>query len=355
MTRVVELDQVTVHRADRKVLDISGLEIGRGERISLIGPNGAGKSTLLQVLSLLLPVSSGQISLYGTTSRAQDHRALRRRSSLVLQEPLLLKDTVFNNVALPLRFRGLPRRETHRRVFDALEAFQCDHLVQRFAHNLSGGEAQRVCLARALVCQPELLLLDEPFTALDPAARRALVISLMQFAARSEMTVLIVSHQLPDILQYTDRTVVLERGRIVQDDRPETVLRRPASLAIAQLVGMDNILPCSVEQAGADAFVRMTDTLIFPLPCSPGYGKAFCCLPGDAFRPEGDGFPASTPWVRLEAIVRQVMPGIGSCHAVVEADGLLLNVRVPREALAGSAAGDRVRLALNPQEAHLVI
>lgn len=355
MKSAVELTNITVHRGKKQVLAIDSLTIDQGQQVAVIGPNGAGKSTLLQVVNLLLTPSSGQIRIYGRDGQQLNEQAVRRHTSLVLQEPLLIRDTVFNNVALPLKLRGCSRRDIEARVAETLQAFHCDHLADRLAQRLSGGEAQRVCLARALVCQPEILLLDEPFSALDPVARRALILELKAVARCQGMTVILVSQQLIDMLHYSERAVVIQAGRPVQDADPETVLRRPVNLTIAQLVGMDNILPCRINNTAGQAIVRIGDNLAFPSGEGHNGEWTHCCLPGDIFRLQDETLPPDRPWIMWEGEVREVLPGLGLSHATVEGGGLQLNLRVARETASRHfAPGARVQLAFDPREAHLV-
>lgn len=355
MNPILEMMNVKVQRGSKVVLHIEELRLAKGELVSLIGPNGAGKSTLLQVINLLQPISSGNIRLYGEETERIEKRELRQRCGLVFQEALLTKDTVFNNVALPLRLRGVPKAEITGRVGAALELFRCSHLINRLAHHLSGGEAQRVSLARALICEPELLLLDEPFTALDPATRHALILELKQIAQEQNMNVLLVSHTLSDVLHFTQRAIVLQDGRIVQDDKPETILRRPATVAVAQLIGMDNILPCQLIQNGNGALVKLSDAIHFGYDEPSLKGEAFCCLPGDIFYFNDDRLHGNTPWVHLDVKVRQVIPGIGVYKANVDAPGLSLNIKASREqAHRYFEPGAELRIAFDPREAQIV-
>ena len=143
--------------------------MGKGEILSVIGPNGAGKSTLLQVMGLLRRPSEGQVFFDGQeVTNSSDLVALRRRMALVLQEPLLFRGAVFDNVALGLRLRGVPRSETKKRAELWLAKLNITHLASQSVSKLSAGEAQRVNLARSLVLNPEVFLLDEPFASLDP-------------------------------------------------------------------------------------------------------------------------------------------------------------------------------------------
>ena len=169
----VEIRDLVVERGGRLVLSVPELLLPRREVTAVIGPNGAGKSTLLATLQLLLPPSSGELLLDGEPMTANPV-ATRRRMSAAFQEPLLLSMSVRENVELPLRLRGVGRRERRREAQEWLERFGVASLSRRRARSLSGGEAQRVSLARAFAARPEVLLLDEPFAGVDaPNARAA--------------------------------------------------------------------------------------------------------------------------------------------------------------------------------------
>lgn len=352
---VITMSGLAVRRGNVKVLDIHELTIREGELVSLIGPNGAGKSTLLQVINLLLPFDEGQLSLLGSTiTKSYQLLSLRRRCAMVFQEPLFIKDTVFNNVALPLKFRRLPAKTIKEKVEASLEAFRCEHLAGRLAHQLSGGEAQRVCLARAFVSDPEILLLDEPFTALDPATRRSLLIELKREVENRNMTVVMVSHLLSDILRFTNRTLVMEAGTIVQDDAPASVLRRPASVAVARLVGMDNMIPCTIEESDEGKRIRLTESVSFEWKQNREGIAGFCCLPGDAFYIGEAAEILASPWVVFEGTVQQVIPGIGAYQTIVETQGLQLNLRLAKDKAIHLQLGDGVKVAFNSLEAHII-
>ena len=349
---LVQLQNVTFDRGARKrVLDIDRLAVSRGELVALVGPNGAGKSTLLQVINLLHP-HRGAIALFGQDARHADKTALRRRCAMLFQDALLLDDTVFANVAWPLKIRGIGLHDITARVRRALADFRCDHLEARRARSLSGGEAQRVSLARALAVDPDLLLLDEPFSALDPATRNELVGEIRHLAETRGMTVILVSHSFADVLHFAERAVVMEAGRIVQDDSPETVLRRPANEQIARLVGMDNILPCRLEREGGETSIHLTGGLRFPYPGAVSGPVSVCCIPGDALRLWDDRLAAApVPWVTVEGRVHRLLPGIGAGKLFVRAGELTLCARVPRTFAPESVT---VKLAFDPADAHIV-
>lgn len=352
---VIKMAGLKVRRSKATVLDIGDLTINQGELVSLIGPNGAGKSTLLQTINLLLPFDEGEFSLFeNRVTEQKGLLSLRRRCAMVFQEPLFIKDTVFNNVALPLKFRSLPAKLIKETVEKSLSAFHCDHLADRFAYHLSGGEAQRVCLARSFVSDPEILLLDEPFTALDPSTRRSLLIELKQEVEQRNMTVVMVSHLLNDILRFTNRTIVMEAGAIVQDDAPATVLRRPASLAVARLVGMDNMIPCTIEESVQGTEIRLTDQVRFQWNKQPGEISGFCCLPGDVFRIAHEAEKLDSSWVVLEGTIKQIIPGIGTYQTVLESQGLQINLRLPKEKAINLRLGDSLKVAFHSSDAHII-
>lgn len=354
---ILALDDVKVFRNQRQTLTIETLAITAGEIVAIVGPNGAGKSTLLQLINLHLSYETGKMILFGKDVATADKHSLRRRSSMVFQETMLLDDTVFNNVALALRFRGMAERELKDKVNKALADFHCAHLATRMARKLSGGEAQRVCLARALVYEPELLLLDEPFAALDSQTRNTLLAELRLVAIARGTTVILVSHNFNDVLYFAERAVVLQEGCIVQDDTPEVILRRPVNAIIASLIEMDNILPCQVEKQGDDIFIKLINGFRFAWRTGEARPVArVCCLPGDALSIVDEQLASqSNSLIVLEGSVSQIVPGIGMYRIMVEAQGVSLTVRVPREQVASRVAiGMQIKIAFNPREAQLV-
>jgi tungstate transport system ATP-binding protein len=297
-----------------------------------------------------LPFQSGKMRLFGLDAAIVNKLALRRRCSMVFQETMLLNDRVFDNVALALRFRGLAEQEIKQKVNAALAVFHCDHLAQRVAGRLSGGEAQRVCLARALVYQPELLLLDEPFAALDSATRTSLLTDLRQVAIKFGMTVLLISHHFNDVLYFAQRALVLLNGSIVQDGQPEVILRRPVNEAVANLVDMDNIFPCQLEQQSTGCFLRLGSGVSVPWRQDSKVQVTTCCLPGDALHVWEEAYGQESG-VIIEGNVSQVIPGIGVYRLIVKAQGLSLTARVPREQVAGKiVVGMNIKLSFNPNE-----
>lgn len=239
MAVIIRAANIRVVKEKKEILNVDELILHKGEILSVLGPNGAGKSTLLLVLALLMPPSSGEISFMGETVTGKNALSFRRRMAVVFQEPLLLNTTVYNNIAQGLKFRGLPRHETSRRVEFWLDKMGIAHLAGRTNRFLSGGEAQRVNLARALVLQPEVLFLDEPFTALDFNTKSELIGELSRIIKESGITTFFVTHDFSEIPYFNGRVAVIEKGRLVYqgladalfDEGSGKARRMPAFLA----------------------------------------------------------------------------------------------------------------------------
>ena len=237
MTALLQLSDLLVRREGRVVLDISSLSVETGEVVAIVGPNGAGKSTLFLVLARLLKADQGQIIFNGRPIDSFDDLNYRRQIALVLQEPLLMDMSVYENAALGLKFRRTPKAQIEERVNHWLERLGVAHLSQRSARKLSGGEAQRVSLARAFALQPELLLLDEPFTALDAPTRIRLLEDLKLVLSETKMTTIFITHDLQEALKLATRMAVILDGRIEQSDAPQEVFDRPANDRVAGFLG----------------------------------------------------------------------------------------------------------------------
>ena len=229
---------LVVVRAERRILAVDDLVIHEGETLAVVGPNGAGKSTLLLALAGLVRLQQGSLTFRGTPI-VQGDLAYRRRIGLVLPAPLLLSTSVFANVASGLRFRGVGAAETRERVERWLGRLAIAHLRDRPASQLSTGEAQRASLARALVLEPSLLLLDEPFASVDAATRAGLVDDFEDLRSATSTTCVLVTHDLDEAVRLGDRLAVLLDGRIRQCDAPARVLASPVDADVAAFVGAE--------------------------------------------------------------------------------------------------------------------
>jgi ABC-type sugar transport system ATPase subunit len=233
VTPLLQLSNLLVRREGRIVLDIESLSVETGEVLAIVGPNGAGKSTLFLVLAGLLKPDHGQVIFNGRPFDSFRDLDYRRQIALVLQEPLLMDMSVYENAALGLKFRRISKAQIEERVNHWLDQLGVAHLSNRPARKLSGGEAQRVSLARAFVLQPDLLLLDEPFTALDAPTRIRLLEDLKSLLADTEMTTIFITHDLQDARKLATRMAVILDGRIEQSGIPQDVFDRPWNERVA--------------------------------------------------------------------------------------------------------------------------
>ena len=246
MSPFLEVRNLIVHRSGQQVLEVSRLAVEAGQTLAVIGPNGAGKSTLLLALAGLLNPSAGEILIQGQVVRPKEQLAYRRRIGLVLQDALLLDTSVFNNIACGLRFRRLPKAETKQRVSLWASRLGIAHLLSRPGRQLSGGEAQRASLGRAFALQPELLLLDEPFSALDAPTRSRLLSDLQTLLQETRLTTVFITHDLDEALMLGDQVAVLLEGRLRQVGTPEQVFAAPSDSEVAAFVGVETIIPGQV-------------------------------------------------------------------------------------------------------------
>jgi tungstate transport system ATP-binding protein len=248
---ILEIDDVAVSYGGRTVLEVPHLAVQRGEVLTLVGENGSGKTTLLRLLGLLIRPDRGRVVLggeevdFGSSRRLLE---LRRRMAGVMQEPLLCRMSVHRNVALGLRFRGLPTPEIERRTATWLERLSISHLRDRRAATLSGGEAQRTSLARAMALNPEVLFLDEPFAALDAPTRQSMLEEFRAVLRDSGVTAVFATHDRGEALSLGDRVAVLVNGRVAQIGSVDTVFSRPERVDVAKFLGIETLIPGRVTK-----------------------------------------------------------------------------------------------------------
>jgi tungstate transport system ATP-binding protein len=255
----VDAKDLSVSYGGQKVLDIPSLEVYRHEALVIIGPNGSGKTTLLLCLTRLINPQTGTVSYRGTP--VQDSKSvlqLHRKLAVVFQESLLLNSSVWDNVTLGLRLRNVKGDEVKARAQKWLERFGIAPLAKRQARTLSSGEAKRASLARAFALQPEVLFLDEPFTALDSPTRQALLEDFKSVLNETRITTVMVTHDRNEALALADRVVVLMNGRISQVGTPAEVFSSPADEDVAGFVEAGNILRGVVAaQSGGLASIQV--------------------------------------------------------------------------------------------------
>jgi sulfate transport system ATP-binding protein len=291
-------------------VDHVDLRVESGELVALLGPSGSGKTTLLRIIAGLEPADAGSIHFDGED--ATDDSVRERRVGFVFQHYALFRHlTVFENIAFGLRVR--PRRsrpneqEIRTRVQRLLTLVQLDSLAARYPSQLSGGQRQRVALARALAVEPRVLLLDEPFGALDAKVRKELRRWLRRLHDELHVTSLFVTHDQDEALELADRVVIMNQGKIEQVGSPEDVYTRPASPFVLDFLGDVNVWHCRIEDGRVVVGGVPIDVPAGRAPAQ-GSGKLYVRPHAVAIEPASSGakgFPATIAHVnRAGPIVR---------------------------------------------------
>lgn len=255
-------------RGGRDVLSLGNLDVAPGARLCVLGANGAGKTTLLRLLAGVERPRQGQVCLDGV-SITRGGVALRRRIAFTAQRPTLLSTTARRNVEIPLRWRKIPRKWCRILADAALERMRVGHLAERQASGLSGGEQQRVSLARAIALDPDVLLLDEPSASLDAESRAAFLADLGHALADRATTVVHVSHRVEEAMRIADQVIALINGSVHQVGPAAELTRGPISADVARLVGYDNLLPAAVTADGTVLIDQLPTGLIATGPAGP--------------------------------------------------------------------------------------
>jgi ABC-type sulfate/molybdate transport systems ATPase subunit len=334
---LLELHEVTVRASGATILDVPRIALEEAGTLAVLGPNGAGKSTLLRVAGALLAPATGCVLLDGAPS---SRRELRGVVAAVLQRPLLRHGTVRANVETGLRFRRVPRRAARARAEEWLQRLGIAALADRSATTLSGGEAQRVSLARALAVGPRLLLLDEPFSALDAPTRGELLADLREALADTGTAALLVTHDRHEAAALARQLAVLHAGALRQLGPTATVLDHPADRDCARTLGFDNVL----------------EPALAALLLGPGAHetalRAEDCWVEDVVAP-----PAPPNSVRVRATLRRVVPLGPVSRVLADVDGHPVQATAPAPPppwLARRAPGDPVVLRVEPARARPV-
>jgi len=236
---VIVFDRVSVSYEGARVLRELSLKVSEGELLIMLGPSGGGKSTALKTINRLVTPTHGSVSVDGKDVSKSDPIALRRSIGYVFQRfGLFPHRSIFDNVATVPRLLEWKEPAIAERVEELLKlvSLEPDRYAQRLPAELSGGQQQRVGVARALAARPRIMLMDEPFGALDPVTRASLQIEYQRIHRELELTTILVTHDVSEALLMGDRIAVLDHGRIVQVDTPERLVREPANDQVADLI-----------------------------------------------------------------------------------------------------------------------
>ena len=296
---MIELEHISKRYDGRPVVDDLSLTVPDGAFCILLGPSGCGKSTTLRMINRLVPFDSGAIRIAGEDIRDVPEEALRRRIGYAIQSIGLFPHwTVEDNIATVPRLLNWPGRRIRDRVTELLELLRLDpeSYRRKYPHQLSGGEQQRIGVARALAADPELLLMDEPFGAVDPITRDALQNEIARIHAATKKTIVFVTHDIEEALRLATVIAILERGRLAQWGAPIDIVEHPASAFVRDFVGGEGSglkllglrkiaermrlggsavgLPLSADASLRDALAAMTERHTDRLPVADASGRA---------------------------------------------------------------------------------
>ncbi|MGM3184790.1 ABC transporter ATP-binding protein [Dickeya oryzae] len=245
----VAIQSVSKRYDSHLVLHDISMTIMPGEFFTLLGPSGCGKTTLLRAIAGFHPINDGRILFDGVD--VSQRAPWDRNIGFVFQNYALWPNkTIFDNVAYGLRLRKIPRQDIQKRVRLALEQVQLSHVEERYPGEMSGGMQQRIAMARALVIDPPLLLLDEPLSNLDAKLRVSLRQELRELQKRIGVTAIYVTHDQEEALELSDRIAVMQGGKVEQLSAPEVLYARPASRFVAEFVGQANFIKGVITEQG---------------------------------------------------------------------------------------------------------
>jgi ABC-type Fe3+/spermidine/putrescine transport system ATPase subunit len=326
------------------------LSVGQGEFVALVGPSGCGKTTLLKHVAGFEEPSAGEIHIAGRSMAGVP--AAARPTSMVFQRLALFPHmTVAENIGFPLKLRRVPPAERAARVLEMIELMELKpEYLTRFPRQLSGGEQQRVALARSMISSPKLLLLDEPLSALDVKLKKVLQAELKRLHRSLGVSFVHVTHDLEEAIMLADRICVMQGGRILQVGRPADIYYRPVNAFVAGFIGDTNLLPIEVVEVAGGDIVYHSATVVDPsgrLPIalvdgSVGPGAAVMMV-----RPELISIlaPGETADCMLEAGVLEMFGKGGTIQYRARTnDGIDMVIEIPGTSAPPAAIGARVRL-----------
>ena len=263
---MIRFENITKRYADTSVLSNINFEIQKGELAVLIGPSGCGKTTLLKIINRLIRPSSGDVLLDGKSIFTRDEVELRRNIGYVIQQTGLFPHmTVRQNIELIPRLQKLDKKHIAEKSLHLMEMVGLDpaQFLDRYPSQLSGGQQQRIGVARAFACDPEVILMDEPFSALDPPTRLQLQEELALLQGNVRKTIVFVTHDMDEAVKIADRICILNKGGVVQYDTVEEIMKNPANDFVAQFIGKNRIW-------SSPEYINAKDIMIaFPVCASP--------------------------------------------------------------------------------------
>ena len=272
---MIQFINVSKAYKEHNVIENINLEINKGELVVLIGPSGCGKTTILKMINRLIEPSDGQIKINGTDIEAQDPIELRRNIGYVIQQTgLFIHMTVRENIEIIPRLAKMPVSEIVDRTVKLMETVGLpEEFLDRYPNHLSGGQQQRVGVARAFAMNPDIILMDEPFSALDPLTRSQLQDELVSLQSKLHKTIVFVTHDMDEAVKIADRICILQGGRILQYDTPENILKNPAHGFVSEFVGSKRIWSSPQLICAKDIMITSPKTTYHYVPMFKGLEK----------------------------------------------------------------------------------
>jgi len=326
----VHFNEVDIDYGNFNAVQKFSLSIDKGSFVTLLGPSGCGKTTVLRSIAGLVAISAGQIAIAG--KRVDDVPIYKRNIGLVFQNYALFPHkSVFDNVAFGLKYRNVPKPEIARRVGKALDMVRLPGSERKLPSQLSGGQQQRIALARAIVFEPEVLLMDEPLSALDANMREDMRGEIRKIQRETGITAIFVTHDQEEALAMSDRIVVMNVGRIEQQGTPQQVYDQPDTSFVASFLGKANVITATVaaiEDGVATLSVASNERVRVAAPESLRAGDSVRLV----IRPQrlklSEKGPAAQPNALAGKVISAAYLG-GNASYEVEAGGVLLRANNP--------------------------
>jgi molybdopterin-binding protein len=336
MESYLALKNISVEINKKTIINVDGFSLKEGEIVGLAGENGAGKSTLLRVLALLEKPSKGEVLFKGRV--AQDFQNLRQKMALVFQDSLLFRGTVYKNVSYPLKLRKYPKLKIDALTKKVLVDFSIEHLAQQDVRTLSGGEAKRVCLARALVYEPSILFLDEPFNSLDLIVRRKIETLLFSYLKANSITAIFVSHNFEELLRRCSRLAVMHQGRLVQFSPVDEIIKAPVNKFVADILGNTSFIEAEIKSVDNElAIINVANHEFsvashFPPKLANGQKVFLNLRPEDIFISENGAFKNSSVRNSYKAKIIRIDKSGAICKLQLES-GFLSEVFITKQSV----------------------
>jgi len=271
---MIQFENITKKYANVPVLSGITFKIEKGELVVLIGPSGCGKTTLLKIINRLIKPTSGNVLVNGESIFDKDEIELRRNIGYVIQQTGLFPHmTIRQNMEIIPKLQKRDKREIAQKTLQLMEmiGLEPDLYLDRYPSQLSGGQQQRIGVARAFACDPEVILMDEPFSALDPPTRLQLQEELAQLQASVRKTIVFVTHDMDEAVKIADKICILNSGGIVQYDTVEEIMKNPANDFVAEFIGRNRIW-------SSPEFIKAKDIMILHPVCAPPNTTVLRCM-----------------------------------------------------------------------------